>query len=278
MILQVWASGFSNEQSVFVISFIHQHIRPPSLHSDSTCVFRERERSSEFSKECWFREKWCHYFTIHHRIWLPTGWVCYQYCFCYICWWHKCPLRKTTGFINLSIQWPTSKPELYSTCTAWDSYTSIRQYLDCVISRSDERLISNVSVDELVSDHNLIQFTASFYKPQKPTRESRGQVVTCWPGSQEVGGLIPGCATKFVRCKNLAFNIGECLLWLGYHVKLLVPCISGESSPEHVKDPRAPVDKSRVLIPSVTGQIPELLRIGVKLHRHHYRWMCIGVW
>ena len=40
---------------------------------------------------------------------------------------------------------------------------------------------------------------------------------------------------------------------------------------EHVKDPRAPVDKSRVLIPDVTGQIPELLRIAVKLHRHHYR-------
>ena len=31
--------------------------------------------------------------------------------------------------------------------------------------------------------------------------------------------------------------------------------------PEHVKDPRAPVDKSRVLIPGVTGQIPELQRI-----------------
>ena len=42
--------------------------------------------------------------------------------------------------------------------------------LNCVISRSDERLISKVSVDELVSDHNLIQFTASFSKPQKPTR------------------------------------------------------------------------------------------------------------
>ena len=42
--------------------------------------------------------------------------------------------------------------------------------------------------------------------------------------------------------------------------------------PEHVKDPRAPVDKSGVLIPGVTGQIPELLIIAVKLHRHHYRW------
>ena len=41
--------------------------------------------------------------------------------------------------------------------------------------------------------------------------ESRGRVVTRWPGSQEVGGSISGCATKFVRCKNLAFNIGECV-------------------------------------------------------------------
>ena len=42
--------------------------------------------------------------------------------------------------------------------------------------------------------------------------ESRGRVVTRWPGSQEVGGSFPGCATKFfVRCKNLAFNIGECV-------------------------------------------------------------------
>ena len=53
-------------------------------------------------------------------------------------------------------------------------------------------------------------------------------MVTRWPGSQEVGGSIPA-ATKIVRCKNLAFNIGElCLPWLGNHVKLLVPCISGE--------------------------------------------------
>ena len=41
--------------------------------------------------------------------------------------------------------------------------------------------------------------------------ESRGRVVTRCSGSQEVGGSIPGCATKFVRCKNLAFNIGECV-------------------------------------------------------------------
>ena len=40
--------------------------------------------------------------------------------------------------------------------------------------------------------------------------ESRGRVVTHWPGSQKVWGSIPA-ATKIVRCKNLAFNIGECV-------------------------------------------------------------------
>ena len=33
--------------------------------------------------------------------------------------------------------------------------------------------------------------------------------------------------------------------------------------PQLLKDSRVPVNKSRVLIPSVTGQIPELLRIAV---------------
>ena len=35
-------------------------------------------------------------------------------------------------------------------------------------------------------------------------------MVTRWPGSQEVGGSNPA-ATKIVQCKNLAFNIGECV-------------------------------------------------------------------
>ena len=52
--------------------------------------------------------------------------------------------------------------------------------------------------------------------------------------------------------------------------KAVGPMYIGRVIPEHVKDPRAPVDKSRVLIPGVTGQIPQLLRIAVKLHRHHY--------
>ena len=53
--------------------------------------------------------------------------------------------------------------------------------------------------------------------------------------------------------------------------KAVGPMYIGRGIPEQVKDPRVPVDKSRVLIPYVTGQIPELLRIAVKLHRHHYR-------
>ena len=52
--------------------------------------------------------------------------------------------------------------------------------------------------------------------------------------------------------------------------KAVGPMYIGRLIPEQVKDPRAPVDKSRVLIPGVTGQIPELPRIVVKLHRHHY--------
>ena len=96
-------------------------------------------------------------------------------------------------------------------------------------------------------------------------------MVTCWPGSQEVGGSIPGSATKFVRCKNLAFNIGECVSRGSDTTQSCWSHVYRESHPEHVKDPRAPVDKSRVLIPSITGQVPELLRIAVKLHRHHYR-------
>ena len=37
--------------------------------------------------------------------------------------------------------------------------------------------------------------------------------------------------------------------------KAVGPIYIGRVIPEHVKDPRAPVDKSRVLIPGVTGQI-----------------------
>ena len=53
--------------------------------------------------------------------------------------------------------------------------------------------------------------------------------------------------------------------------KAVGPMYVGRVIPEHVKDPRTLVDKSRVLVPGITGQIPELLRKAVKLHRHHYR-------
>ena len=38
----------------------------------------------------------------------------------------------------------------------------------------------------------------------------RGRVVTLWSGSQKVWGSIMA-ATKIVRFKKLAFNIGECV-------------------------------------------------------------------
>ena len=52
--------------------------------------------------------------------------------------------------------------------------------------------------------------------------------------------------------------------------KAVGPKYIGRVIPEHVKDPRAPIDKSRVLTPGITVQILELLSIAVKLHRHHY--------
>ena len=46
--------------------------------------------------------------------------------------------------------------------------------------------------------------------------------------------------------------------------KAVGPMYIGRVIPDHVKDPRALVNESRVLMPSVTGQIPELLRIAAK--------------
>ena len=100
--------------------------------------------------------------------------------------------------------------------------------------------------------------------------ESRGRVVTRSPGSQEVGGSIPA-ATKIVRCKTWLSTLESVSPVARIPRKAVGPMYIGRVIPEHIKDPRTPVDKSRVLIPGVTGQIPELLRIAVKLHRHHYR-------
>ena len=52
--------------------------------------------------------------------------------------------------------------------------------------------------------------------------------------------------------------------------KAVGPMYFGRAIPEHVKEPRAPIDRSRVLQPSITGQVPQLLRLAVKLHKHHY--------
>ena len=93
-------------------------------------------------------------------------------------------------------------------------------------------------------------------------------MVTHWPGSQEVGGSIPA-ATKIVRCKTWLSTLESVSPMARKPRKAIGPMYIGRVIPKHVKYPRAPVDKSRVLKPSVTGQIPELLRIAVKLQRHH---------
>ena len=83
-------------------------------------------------------------------------------------------------------------------------------------------------------------------------------------------GLVVRIPTKIVRCKSLAFNIGDCVsLMAQIPLTAVSPMYIGKAIPKHVKEPREPFDKSRVLISSITGQIPQLLT--VKLHRHHYR-------
>ena len=49
------------------------------------------------------------------------------------------------------------------------------------------------------------------------------------------------------------------------------PIFTWRAIPGHVKEPRAPIDNSRLLKSGVTGQIRELLSMAVKLHRHYYR-------
>ena len=56
--------------------------------------------------------------------------------------------------------------------------------------------------------------------------------LTHWRGSLKVWDSIPGCATKIVRFKNLAINIGDCVSLIAQiPCKIMVPYISGESSP-----------------------------------------------
>ena len=72
--------------------------------------------------------------------------------------------------------------------------------------------------------------------------ESRGRVVTRWPGSQKVWDSIPSCATKFVRCKNRLSTLESVSLVAQIPRKAIGPMYIGRVIPEHVKDPRAPVD------------------------------------
>ena len=89
--------------------------------------------------------------------------------------------------------------------------------------------------------------------------------LTRWHGSPTAWGSISGCATKIVRCKNLAIKIKDCVsLVVCIPRKAIGPMYIRRVLLKHVKEPRAPVDKSMVVITSVTGQIPEFLRIAVK--------------
>ena len=58
----------------------------------------------------------------------------------------------------------------------------------------------------------------------------------------KVWGSIPA-ATKIVRYKNLALNIGECVSVARIPRKAVGPMYIRRVIPEHVKYPRAPVDK-----------------------------------
>ena len=72
---------------------------------------------------------------------------------------------------------------------------------------SDAEVVMDVKRTALARIQN-----SSLATPSAPTiPQPLPSTSTRWPGSQEVRGSIPGCATKFVRCKNLAFNIGECV-------------------------------------------------------------------
>ena len=82
------------------------------------------------------------------------------------------------------------------------------------------------------------------------------------PGSAKVWGSNLDCATKTVRCKNLALNFGNCVSLMAWiPCKAVGPMYIGRAFPEHVTESRAPVDKGRVK-PGVTGHIPQLLRLA----------------
>ena len=81
----------------------------------------------------------------------------------------------------------------------------------------------------------------------------------------------PGCATKVERCKNLAFNIGDCVpLMAQIPCKAVGPMYIRRTIPEQVKKPGCLSQRH--------WSDTTITRLAVKLHRHCYHWMCVGVW
>ena len=71
-------------------------------------------------------------------------------------------------------------------------------------------------------------------------------MVTRWSAIQEIGGVKTWLST--LESVSSVARIPR---------KAVGPMYIARVIPEHVKDPRAHVDKSRVLIPGITVQIPE---------------------
>ena len=86
--------------------------------------------------------------------------------------------------------------------------------------------------------------------------------------TKHIGLVVPGCSTIIVRCKNVTSQHWRLCISHGSPTTYIY---IGRAIPEHVKEPRAPVDKGKALKPGTTGQIPQLLRLAVKLYRHQYR-------
>ena len=102
-----------------------------------------------------------------------------------------------------------------------------RCYPPILIPSYCPRYINIIMVTTNVGKDSQQFYFLFFILDNIPYREARLSGSHSWSGSPKVWGSISGCATKIVRCKNLAFNMKTvCLLWLGYHVKPYIPCIS----------------------------------------------------
>ena len=65
------------------------------------------------------------------------------------------------------------------------------------------------------------------------------------------------------------------LPWRRSSCKAVGPVYFGRAIPRHVKDPRASVDKIRVL--NRTSLTPQQWRCTVSLHRHDFCSLCVGM-